>query len=162
MKMSRVHRTIGIGVATAAWLCATFAAGAAEAASATGNCVTTATKYRVADTSAGTTSTSFVNVLQSGLTFVQGGSAPGCVIVSFTAVITTADAWMYVKPTLDGENPVDPNSGVWRVTVQDSRTAVFVFTNVSPGSHSLVMKFRSNNGGNVTVYNRTATLSYRK
>jgi hypothetical protein len=44
-----------------------------------------------------------------------------------------------------------------------SRTAVFVFTNVTPGAHTIVMKFRSNNGGsNVTVYNRIVTVTYRK
>jgi hypothetical protein len=37
-----------------------------------------------------------------------------------------------------------------------------VFPNVAPGSHTIVMKFRSQNGGNVTVYNRTTTVSYRR
>ena len=103
----------------------------AGAATVAGNCVTTATKFRTSDASAGTTSTAFSNVPQSGFQFFQGGSAAGCVIVTFTAVITTASTWMYVKPALDGNNPVNPLSGVWRTTAQESRTAVFVFTNVA-------------------------------
>jgi hypothetical protein len=91
------------------------------------------------------------------------GGTPGCVIVTFTAVVTTASTWMHVKPTLDGNDPVDSGSGVWRVTSQESRTAVFVFTNGAPGNHAIAMKFRSNTGGsNVTVYNRIMTVSYRK
>jgi len=135
----------------------------AGAATVGGNCVTTATKFRTSDANAGTTSTAFSNVPQTGISFVQGGAGPGCVIVTFTSVITTASTWMHVKPTLDGNNPVDRGSGVWRVSVQESRTAVFVFTNVAPGAHTIVMRFRSNNGGsNVTVYNRIVTVSYRK
>jgi hypothetical protein len=84
------------------------------------------------------------------------------VIVTFTAVLTVDNAWMYVKATLDGKNPLDPAAGLWRVIAQESRTAVFVFRNVAPGNHTIAMKFRSSNGGNVTVYNRTTTVSYRK
>jgi hypothetical protein len=134
----------------------------ADAASFAGNCITNATEYRVTDTNKSTTSTTFVAVPQSGIQFAQGGSASGCVIVTFTAVLTVDNAWMYVKATLDGKNPLDPEAGVWRVIAQESRTAVFVFRNVAPGSHTIVMKFRSSNGGNVTVYNRTTTVSYRK
>jgi hypothetical protein len=135
----------------------------AGAATVGGNCVTTATKFRTSNANAGTTSTAFSTIPQSGVNFAQGGAGAGCIIVTFTSIITTASTWMYVKPTLDGNDPVDPGSGVWRVTSQESRTAVFVFTNVTPGAHTIVMKFRSNNGGsNVTVYNRIVTVTYRK
>jgi hypothetical protein len=156
----RVIETAAIAVA--ALLLAVVMPIGAMAATATGNCVTTGTEYRVTDTPAGTTSTNLVTMPQSGIAFVQGGSVPGCVVVTFAAVITTASTWMFVSATLDGNSPIDPNRNFGSVSAQDSRTTVFVFPNVAPGSHTIVMKFRSQNGGNVTVYNRTATVSYRR
>ena len=134
----------------------------ASAASFNGKCITTATNYRVITDNAGTTSTNFVNMPQSVINFVQGGNAPGCVILTFTSVITTASTWMYVNARLDGTNSIDAGRLFGRVDFQDTRTGVFVFQNVAPGNHKIVLQFRSNNGGNVTVYNRTLAVSYRQ
>jgi hypothetical protein len=159
--MNRAQHLTAASVAAAALSFAGFTVFPAGAAS--GNCVTTGTKYQIPSTSRCTTSTSFVTILNSSIAFVQGGSASGCVIASFTSVITTAtSAWMTVKATLDGSDPVDPNQGLWRVSVQESRTAVFAFADVAPGDHKITMKFKSSDGQNVCVYNRTTTVSYRK
>ena len=55
----------------------------------TGSCVATATKYKVSAAFQQTTSTTFVDVVETGITFTQGGSSSSCVIVSFSAQATT-------------------------------------------------------------------------
>lgn len=99
-----------------------------------------------------TFSTSFVNVPNSGVSFNQGGTGSGCVIVTFSAeTFTEPNGVMQVRARLDDSVTAAP--GVVQFSGDDdedfdgrwarSRAFTFIFPSVMPGSHSVRVQFRS-------------------
>ena len=93
-------------------------------------------------TSQSTNSTSFVNVIGSGVSFVQGGTSAGCVIVSFSAQAFTPSSIILIQALLDGV--VSDDGQVNLAFASGNFTAYaynFLFPAVSPGSHTLRMQY---------------------
>ena len=108
-----------------------------------------------------TTSTGYVDVIESGVRFVQGGTKPGCIVVSFSAEAgAAANETMVVQPVLDGTTICEPDSNFFvpssaSGTNAGARAMNYVCTDVTPGAHRLKMQFRSFSGGAVTLSYRT-------
>ena len=108
-----------------------------------------------------TTSNGYVDVTESGVRFVQGGTKPGCIIVSFSAEAgAAANETMVVQPVLDGTTVCEPGENFFvpsnaSVTHAGARAMNYVCTDVTPGVHRLKMRFRSFGGQPVTLSYRT-------
>jgi hypothetical protein len=105
---------------------------------------------------ASTTSSSYVNVPNTSISFLQGGSGNGCVIVTFSA-----ESWaeygrlIFVRARLDDAITAAPGAvqfsgdddedgdGRWA----RSRAFTFVFPAVPPGAHFVRMEYRSVTAG---------------
>src|SRR4051812_37896803 len=73
-------------------------------------CPPLASKAVTADSGISTTSTTFVNVANTNIIFVQGGRKAGCVLVSFSAEAETdANEIMVVHALLDGVTSCAPD-----------------------------------------------------
>lgn len=118
-----------------------------------------------------TVSGSFVDVSGANVSFTQGGSSSGCVIVTFTAeVFAPKSRLMFVRARLDGSKNAAP--GAVQLTGDDdedgddawarSHSFTFIFPSVSPGSHQLNIQYRSGLGGErVFLGKHTTVLQYR-
>ena len=158
MTYTRIFMTIGATV----WF--------ALAAPTTGRAITTcpplASTAVTADSGINTTSTTFVNVDNTTINFVQGGSKRGCVLVLFSAEAETeADEIMVVHALLDGVTPCSPDLIDFHASTADPprdavRTMNFVCHGVAPGSHSIRMQYLSDSGKNVYLSRRTTIVQY--
>jgi hypothetical protein len=138
----------------------------AGVAAVQGSCVVNRATYR-AETNGGgsTSSTTFVNVPDTALNFTLGGENPTCVIIVFTTqVLATADENMVIRARIDGgigigvpaEFAMGPGTGT-----TEARPGQFVFDNVSPGSYTARMQFRSVTGTTVTLTRPTMVIHHR-
>jgi hypothetical protein len=129
---------------------------------ATGACPPTTQKFITSDLPVATRSTTPINVRESGLAFVQGGTQGSCVIVSFSAVAAVAQGdVMSVQAVLDGEFSCNPGIIPFQSTpVFTARAMKFVCLLVQPGRHTLRMQFRSANGGLVSLDRRTMIVEH--
>ena len=137
---------------------------------ATGGCVPTATRYKVGGANTQSTTTGeFENVIDTGIVFVQGGTNPSCVVISFSAearIPASAPTSMLVRPVLDGTTFCDPGF-VFFVEAPTAagmpgaaRAMTFVCEDVMPGRHTIKMQFRSTNAVSVTLGARTTVVHF--
>jgi hypothetical protein len=130
------------------------------------NCPPLASKVVTASDGLGTTSTSYVNVANTGINFVQGGSKAGCVLVFFSAEAeAAANDIMVVQALLDGVTACSPDeidfvTSNATVTVDAVRAMNFICPAVAPGSHSIRMRYHSDTGGGVFLTKRTTIVQY--
>ncbi len=126
----------------------------------------TRVRYSVATTVAGSQSTTFTNLSEGKISFVQGGTSPSCVIVRFSAqtFASSIDNAAVVKAVLD--NTVDALPGSVQLSGDDgtksrAHSYEFVFPSVTPGSHILRMQFKSGLSGlNAQLNNYTTILHH--
>jgi hypothetical protein len=99
-----------------------------------------------------TSSTSFVNVPNAGVSFTQGGTGSGCVIVTFTAeAFARVSRLLQIRARLDNSSTAAP--GVVQLSGDDDEDGdgdwarahafTFIFPSVAPGAHTVRMQFRS-------------------
>jgi hypothetical protein len=99
-----------------------------------------------------TDSTDFINIPHAALDVTVGGSAPTCVIVSFSAQTKTASKEnMDVRAKITGVGIGEPEdvtfgSGTGEL---EARATQFVFANVPPGDHTVHIQYRSAKAGTV-------------
>jgi len=146
---------------------------AAPAALQSGGCVNMTKINYAADDSINkfTSSTGFVNIPNSVVSFAQGGTTNDCVIVTFTAeAIAPANRLMLVRSVLDSSVVAAPG-GVQFTGDNDedfdgrwarSHAFTFVFPSVAPGLHNVKMQFRSPaTFGNVYIHKHTVVVQHR-
>jgi hypothetical protein len=115
-----------------------------------------------------TTSNGYVDVIETGVRFIQGGTKPGCIVVSFSAEAgAAANETMVVQPVLDGTTICEPGENFFvpsntSVTHAGARAMNYVCRDVTPGVHRLKMQFRSFGGQIVTLSYRTLIVHHFK
>ncbi len=136
---------------------------------AAGICATTATKYKVSETDAATTSFEFVDVAESAIAFVQGKT--GCVIISFSALTSIIGGEkLTIRTVFDGNiNKCQPGGNNVGLVFESSdatgggaRQITFVCPNVVPGNHAVRMQFATFNGSEAYLGPRTLLVHYVK
>jgi hypothetical protein len=131
--------------------------------------------YAVVDTDKfSTNSKTFVAIPNATVHFVQSGTTPGCAIVRFSAETLAPEArFMIVRPVLQGSGlvpvlPLPPE--IWLsddyipgadLLAYGARSFEFVFPNVQPGPHVIVMQMRSHEGRPVVIRRSTTTVQHR-
>jgi len=112
-----------------------------------------------------TTSTSYVAVPGVTKTVTISGTAPSCVVVHASAfAFAPGQALEYVSATLDGNlgNPTEvqfagDTQGIWA----EAHAAVFAFPNVSPGSHTVTLVFKSLDGKTVFLHRPAMEIEHK-
>jgi hypothetical protein len=104
-----------------------------------------------------TTSNVFAQIPEAAANVTQVGSANGCVIVDFSAMVNTLGTTaLYVTATLDGKaslpdySQLIANNGTF-----EARSTSFVFSSVTPGLHQVKVLFRSSTNGTAVNINRS-------
>jgi hypothetical protein len=127
-------------------------------------------KVEVAQSSVGqsTTSSAFVDVIGSTVSFNIPGSANTCVLVDFSAQGFTGSAVanvLFVQAVRDNAIVSVDGSIQFISTDQDFSDAHaynFLFTNVPPGAHTVKMQYRSNlNGTSVAINDFNMTVNHK-
>src|SRR5262249_24498258 len=109
-----------------------------------------------------TTSTSFVNVIGSGVSFTQGGTSAACVIVSFSAQVFTPLGGIIVRALLDGTESVDHTIDFVFASGNFAAHAYnFLFPAVSPGGHTFRMQYLSASAANATIQSFDLNIRHR-
>jgi hypothetical protein len=136
-----------------ATLIATLLAGPALASPTTGSCSPTKVRLLASDGVGGLAmSTTFVNLPEGKVSFVQGGTGASCVIVSLSANSfatgpnPSTPAPLTVRVMLDDTTPALPNQvdfsdGADMANV--ARSFDFIFPSVAPGTHSLRVQYKT-------------------
>jgi hypothetical protein len=143
-----------------------FALATSVTGHASSNCPPLASKVVTASDGLGTTLTSYVNVANTAINFVQGGSKAGCVLVFFSAEAeAAANDIMVVHAMLDGVTPCSPDeidfvTSNATVTVDAVRAMNFICPGVAPGSHVIRMQYRSDTGAGVYLTRRTIIVQF--
>ena len=141
-------------------------AGVSSAATVNGTCAApTGLAFKTATVQTGTMSTTFVDVANTQVTFVQGGTGPNCVVVAFTASANNGPGnSMIVRAVLDDSIICEPKGDTYFSSADDLRGSAmnFVCPSVSPGGHAIKMQFRSLNGGQVAFDHRSTIVHFRK
>jgi hypothetical protein len=119
----------------------------------------------VSTTSQSTSSSTYVDVIDTRIRFTQGGSSKSCVIVSFSAQADTPGAVMQVRAVLDGNIECLPTDnsfvgGTGALGTFTSRAMNYVCENVAPGVHAVKMQFRSFGEG--ALWKRTMIVQHVK
>jgi hypothetical protein len=138
--------------------------GRAAAPRVVGNCITNRTAYRTQSNSVSTTSPTFSTMPNTHFPVTH---AAGCIIVDFSAMVLIVNSTerMLVRAWIGGIGAAEPlqmNLGRPASANQyETRSTHFVFPNVPAGTHTVRIEWRSQNGGNVGVGNRTLKVQYR-
>ena len=136
----------------------------AQAAPLRASCALNHAAVAVSTSSQSTASGNFVDVAESSIRFVQGGTKDGCIIVSLSAeALADVNAGMAVRVVLDGTTECESSysSFVKSDPSRSVRTANFLCTDVAPGAHRVKLQF-SGNEGLVLLDVRTVTVQYFK
>jgi len=159
--MSFIHRVLQAAVFCLAGSCIVLPpVGAKATVLGKGACDINATRVLVSNTALSTTSTTFVNVTDSKLAFVQ--AKPGCVIVAFSAAaLTQTGEKMRVQALLD-KTVCAPSDHLLLGTNNEVASVAmnFLCPDVSAGRHTVQMQVRSNGGQSVVLDNRTTLLMF--
>ena len=107
----------------------------------------------------------YSNIAESTIPFTQGGTAPSCAIVRFSAEASTESSRLTLRALLDGQTVAQPGP----VYLQSGdaffaadRSFIFVFPKVAPGKHTLVMQMSTTTDENtVSIFSHTTTLAHR-
>ena len=95
-----------------------------------------------------TTSTTFIDIPEATLQFVQGGTAPSCVIVRFSGESSSNENALTVRPMLDVNTKALPTEVAFGGLdcspggcTTRAQAFEFVFPRVAPGTHLLRMQY---------------------
>jgi hypothetical protein len=120
-----------------------------------GGCNTPKMKFIVSRNGFSTGSMIFANIPEAAVSFTQGGTRPGCVVVRFSAQsYAGANNTLHVRAFLDNKTaglPASVQYAAEQNVISDAHAYDFVFPSVAPGVHVLRMQFRSDDGGSVKV-----------
>jgi hypothetical protein len=141
-----------IGVVLAASSIEFATAGLALAHS--GKCAPTATQSRTSTLEVSNTG-DLEPIIESSITFVQGGSIASCIIVTFSSEAKTDGKTVqaFVQAEIDGTDIGSP--GEVSFAAQDTfqaRSFTFVFPSVLPGSHIIKMRSERNGDRGTAVF----------
>jgi hypothetical protein len=142
---------------------ALLSVGASDAFAAKGKCSTPKTAYRTETDVVATTSTSFVPVPKTGVSFKQGGNKASCVVVRFS-VLPDADYIVYIRPVIDSTilaTPTNVQLEYNSPSYLSTRSFEFVFPEIEPGKHVLRMEWVTYGGQQVQFFRRTVTVQHR-
>ena len=109
-----------------------------------------------------TSSTVFAAIPEGTVNFTQGHL--GCVIVTFTAQVNSGSNRLGLRAFLDNTTVGTPFEVVLTMSIAstETRTTVFVFSDVPAGAHTLKMQFSSPDTGAVTVMRHVTMVQYTK
>jgi hypothetical protein len=136
-----------------------------RAAAATA-CPSLISKTAIATGFISTVSESYVNIGGTKVKFVQGGTKPGCVMVSFAGqAFSSASENMVIQVLLDDTTPCAPADIVFVASAASppaaaSRAMDFLCSDVAPGGHSVRMQYKAEGGTTVAFYGRVMTVRY--
>ena len=140
----------------------------APAAGTNLNCNPAPTKLRALVGEFGPTtfssSTTYANLAQTRVNFIQGGTGPSCVIVRFSAEAGAGPGpWLELRAVLDGVTVALPPTVRFGINEgsEVARSYDFIFPSVGPGNHTLQMQFRSSNGTSVFISNRSTIVLHK-
>lgn len=150
----------GAGVAAVIALACAIIPGTASGGNTTGTCAPTETKFINDPDIRPTTSTSFVGLPGAVINFTQGGTSASCVIVQFSAaVITSTNAQLSIRATIDGVASSLPDSTPLTIDSAnfETRSAIFIFPSVAPGAHIVRIQFATSvvQGGSAVEISRS-------
>jgi len=145
-------------------------AGAAGPA-VTGTCKATKISFATGETTGlSTTSTAYVAMPDMSVTFKIGGTATVCVKVEFSAFVFAAlDRLIFVRALMDGATVGSPSEvqfsgdddeegdGKWA----RSHAFNFAFPTVAPGTHTIIIQWKSFDGGTVFVHKRSMFVHHK-
>jgi hypothetical protein len=104
---------------------------------------------------ADTQSQTYLNVPETTINFTQGGTQPSCVIVHFSGhTFGGTGNNLMLRAMLNNTTaglPAELQFAANDPNLYTTRTAIFIFHNVPPGSHQLRMQFKSDNGDRVEI-----------
>lgn len=129
---------------------------------AAGGCSPNALKYKASIASVNTLSATFVNVSETNQGFIQGGTSPSCVIVTFSALSQAfpSGSTMVVEAHLDGA-PCHPRGAFLTSNPNPTtNTMTYVCPSVAPGAHVVQMKYRTFGSGTAFIHFRTTIVHY--
>ena len=107
-------------------------------------------------------------MIDSNVTFTQGGSTASCIIVSFSGEAGAPEnSWMNLRALLDGivcqPNAVQFVRSNATATDQAARAMNFICPDVAPGSHTVRLQFGpSGSGQEVYLDYRTTIVQYAR
>jgi hypothetical protein len=130
------------------------------------NCKTTKVDFITNDsTGLGTTSTSYVAVPGMTKTITIPGTASTCVVVHVAAFSFAPGSGVleFVTVRLDGTscNPTETQFSAQDNTFAQAHAFLCAFPSVSPGSHSVALLFRSNNGTQVFIHRPSMSIEHK-
>ena len=120
-------------------------------------CSPTKMSIRVGTGTVSTSSTTFTVIPLTAIAFTQGGTGPSCVVVRFSGASSVVGGGVSrLQAVLDG-TVAEPNSVSFSGENVGSvaHAFEFVFPSVPPGSHTLRMLYRVNNGTPVSYTHLT-------
>jgi hypothetical protein len=131
----------------------------------TGRCMPSQVKFISSEVDRATASRVYVNIPYASLDFIQGGTSSSCVIVYFSAMVTTASTnAMYLIAALDDSSAtgVIPSETIFASHTDDfqSQAVSFIFPSVAPGKHILRMRYLSDHTSNVVAIYHSNTIVY--
>jgi hypothetical protein len=118
-----------------------------------------------------TSSTNFVNLPNGSVSFTQGGTGSGCVIVTFAAeAFARVSRILQIRARLDNSSVAAP--GIVQLSGDDDEDGdgdwarahafTFIFPSVAPGAHTVRMQFRSVFFSEpVTIHKHTVVVQHR-
>lgn len=142
---------------------------AAAAPNLAGGCDTTASKFKVYTSSPQTTNSSnYSDIVGTNVSFRQGGTAAGCVIVTFASeAMVSTGGQMVVRALLETDALCGP-ADVSFVPVSNAmsnlgaQSMTFVCTNVAPGNHTVRVQYHITGMVSGTVGARSTVVQYLK
>lgn len=133
------------------------------------NCVLNRVSFRTENKQVTTTSTVFVNIPNTAVSFTQ--SVAGCVIVRYTAeTYSPSNAGIDVRARLDGVTTGAPGFVLWTSDHDEDADGQgfsvyafdFVFPSVAAGGHTVRMQWRSTSGfATARMFFRALTVQHR-
>jgi hypothetical protein len=144
---------------------------AAPAAVESGTCDTVKQNFVAAsDGGLSTTSTTYVDVPSMTSTFTVGGTGKSCLTVMFTGYsYASSDELIMIQALLDGTRASkqtdvlfsgdddEDSDGKWA----RAHAWVFDFKNVTAGSHTITIQWKSYSGGQVFMHQRTMVILHK-
>jgi hypothetical protein len=116
------------------------------------NCELIKVDFATSSTRQKTTSTTYVDVVDSVIPVTIGGSSPTCLEADFTAQASAPSSVLRVRAVLDGTTVGEP-ADVKLVTLSDANThgMNFFWADVPAGSHSVKMQYLSSSSVNEAI-----------
>jgi hypothetical protein len=133
-----------------------------------GTCRGNRASYATQSVSTTTTSTAFINIPSTSVSFIVPGALNICIIVDYAAQAFApggASGLMIVRAVRDGVEVGQPPD--WQMVggnagpYSNSHSMQSVFPNVAPGLHTITMQFRSFFGTSVTINKGNMTVHHK-